>query len=71
MDTFVEHNSRAFKHAEDKRFGMTLDELREFVNAADQARVPGNARVLIVANWKQSFHYVEVRGDNVKRNKNG
>lgn len=55
------------KTARDKKHGMTVDEMRAFMKTVDERDISGDARILIWANWNQSFYKVEVRGqDTVK-----
>lgn len=45
--------------AEDKKRGMTLRELNEFVQAAARGGVPEDTRVLVTLNWRSGIQAIE------------
>lgn len=50
------------RSAVDKKNGMTLDEIAEFVTAAQQQGIYGGTKVEIVATWRSSARNMTVRG---------
>ncbi|MBT2213512.1 hypothetical protein [Actinomadura sp. NEAU-AAG7] len=48
--------------AEDRRHGMTLDELAAFVQEAMREEIPGDATVTVIATWRSTIRKVEVTG---------
>lgn len=45
-----------------KKFGFTLDEVADMVNAAREMGIAGGTRFEIWANWKQGFYKARLEG---------
>jgi hypothetical protein len=50
------------READNKKFGFTLDEVADMVNAAREMGIAGGTRFEIWANWRQSFYKARVEG---------
>lgn len=50
------------REAANKKFGFTLDEVADMVDAAREMGIAGGTRFEIWANWRQSFYKARVEG---------
>ncbi|GAA3958068.1 hypothetical protein GCM10023085_45690 [Actinomadura viridis] len=48
--------------AADLKYGMTLDELAQFVQEAMRQEIPGDTTVKMTATWRSSIKRIEVAG---------
>ena len=49
--------------ADDRKLGMTLDELAAFVQAAMRLGLPGDARITVSIGWSQQVESITAAGE--------
>lgn len=51
--------------ADDRKNGMTIDEIVQFVNAATQAGIPGDSPIRVTTGWANQIQKIAVSGISV------